>query len=187
MLIIPGKGFSIGRVHPISFISDLILDFFFFSGFRFVSSPEVDNTKNCFDILGIKPSHPARSLKDTFYFSPNLVLRTHTSNVQSRELSFFPNTEQKVITIGKVYRKDTDDSVHTHQFTQMECFRVGKNVSFKDLKNIIVSFLKQIFSEKKIVYRFRPSYFPFTVPSIEVDIECFFAKKTNCSVCQNTG
>ena len=132
------------------------------------------------------PEHSARGMHDTFYLNANLLLRTHTSNTQIRVLENNPNQELKIITAGKVYRRDEDDATHTHQFTQIEGFVVGRDISFSHLKGTLELVLKKLFGENNPI-RFRPSYFPFTEPSVEVDARCILCQGKGCNICKKTG
>jgi phenylalanyl-tRNA synthetase alpha chain len=145
------------------------------------------------------PEHPARDMHDTFYLTPlnpspanhssslpKLLLRTHTSNTQVRTLEANPNQELKAIVAGKVYRRDEDDATHTHQFTQLDGFRVGRNISFSHLKGTLELVLKELFGSQH-PFRFRPSYFPFTEPSVEVDVQCVQCRQKGCGVCKKSG
>ena len=132
------------------------------------------------------PEHPARDMHDTFYLDTNLLLRTHTSNTQIRVMESNPNQELKVITAGKVYRRDEDDATHTHQFTQIEGFVVGQDISFSRLKGTLELVLKKLFGENHPL-RFRPSYFPFTEPSVEIDAQCPPCQGQGCNICKKSG
>lgn len=187
-MFFPGKEKGVEGLHPITAVSYQIVNILGSLGYVFVSSPEIDVVKNNFDLLNIKEGHPARNCKDTFYFSDNFLLRTHTSNTQIRVLKKNYNRELKVVTVGKVYRRDEDDCTHTHQFNQAEAFLVEKGVvSFSTLKKTLVYFLENFFEEEEVVHRFRSSYFPFTTPSVEVDIRCFSCSGKGCLVCKNEG
>ncbi|CAJ0824573.1 22172_t:CDS:2 [Entrophospora sp. SA101] len=135
-----------------------------------ITDPEVETEERNFNKLNMPPHHPARDMQDTFYLNNNLLLRTHTSNTQVRAMEDNPNQELKVIAAGKVYRRDEDDATHTHQFTQLEGFMIGRNISFSHLKSTLKLVLKELFGENHPI-RFRPSYFPFTEPSMEVDAQ----------------
>lgn len=143
------------------------------------------------------PEHPARSMHDTFYLNlsspsysakspPQLLLRTHTSNTQIRTMEIRPNQELKIIAAGKVYRRDEDDATHTHQFTQLDGFRVGRNISFSHLKKVLELILRELFGSQH-PFRFRSSYFPFTEPSVEVDVQCVQCRQKGCNICKKSG
>jgi phenylalanyl-tRNA synthetase alpha chain len=155
-------------------------------GFQIVATPEVENEDNNFNKLNLPADHPARGMQDTFYLNHGLLLRTHTSNTQIRIMSAYPNQPLKVATIGKVYRRDDDDATHTHQFMQLEGFVVGEDISFAHLKGTIEAVLHQLFGTDHPL-RFRPSYFPFTEPSVEVDAGCVNCQGKGCNVCKQSG
>lgn len=186
--ILPGKKIFLGGLHPITLMSRKITEILQSIGYTYFDSPEIDSTENNFTLLNIPEGHSARSYQDTFYLSDTLVLRTHTSNTQIRVLrERFVEKELKAYTVGKVYRRDEDDFSHTHQFTQIEGFMVGKNISFAYLKGTLEFLLKEMFDNIDLIYRFRPSFFPFTNPSIEVDIKCIKCVGEGCSVCKQSG
>lgn len=165
---LPGRRINIGNLHPISFSIQRIEKFFSKIGFIVVNGYEVENENYNFDYLNIPKYHPARTNNDTFWFDKKTLLRTQTSSMQIREMRK-KSPPMKIITSGKVYRKDYDN-LHTPMFHQVEGFVVDENINFANLKTIIISFLIYFFDNKKIKIRFRASYFPFTVPSAEVDI-----------------
>ena len=159
---------EVGTYHPINQTKDFLLEILLEIGFIEITGPEIETEKFTFDMLNIKKSHPARQMHDTFYLqNKNFVLRTHTSPVQIRSM-LEKEPPFAFISAGKVYRKD-DDSTHLPMFHQVEGIYVGKNVTFSNLKNLIEDIVIKIF-DKKVQIRFRPSYFPFTEPSAEVDI-----------------
>ncbi len=168
-LSMPGKASAIGSLHPITKTMNYAIQIFESLNFECVEGPEIEDDFHNFTALNIPESHPARAMHDTFYLENKLLLRTHTSSVQVRAMS-----EQKppirIIAPGKVYRKDSDVT-HTPMFHQIEGLYIDKEVSFSNLKSIINIFLKTFFEEDDLKIRFRPSYFPFTEPSAEVDIE----------------
>lgn len=181
---LPGRGDSIGSVHPVTRTMRRIETIFSRIGFDVATGPEVEDDFHNFEALNIPAHHPARAMHDTFYFDEHTLLRTHTSPVQIRVME---NQEPpiKVIAPGRVYRCDSDIT-HTPMFHQVEGFVVDKNVNFADLKGVLSEFLKAFF-EKDVNVRFRPSYFPFTEPSAEVDIECVMCNGDGCRVCSHTG
>jgi phenylalanyl-tRNA synthetase alpha chain len=187
-----GKKIKLGNVHPITKTIEEIQDIFSSLGYQNFDGPEVEKEEYNFDRLNIPENHPARGMHDTFYLNKldedgkKLLLRTHTSNTQIHVLEKNSNKELKIISCGKVYRRDEDDSTHTHQFNQLEGFVVGKNISFSHLKGTLEFFLKKMFGENTSI-RFRPSYFPFTEPSIEVDAECIRCLGKGCNICKNSG
>jgi phenylalanyl-tRNA synthetase alpha chain len=181
---LPGRGQAISGLHPVTITLRRIAKIFASVGFDVVEGPEIEDDYHNFGALNIPDHHPARAMHDTFYFDAHTVLRTHTSPVQIRVME----SEQpplKVIAPGRVYRCDSD-LTHTPMFHQVEGFLVDTNVSFADLKGVVFEFLRAFF-EKDIQVRFRPSYFPFTEPSAEVDIECVMCDGKGCRVCSHTG
>ena len=181
---LPGRGQAISGLHPVTITLRRIAKIFASVGFDVVEGPEIEDDYHNFGALNIPEHHPARAMHDTFYFDAHTVLRTHTSPVQIRVME----SEQpplKVIAPGRVYRCDSD-LTHTPMFHQVEGFLVDTNVSFADLKGVVFEFLRAFF-EKDIQVRFRPSYFPFTEPSAEVDIECVICDGKGCRVCSHTG
>lgn len=181
---LPGRGQTTSGLHPVTITLRRITKIFASVGFDVVEGPEIEDDYHNFGALNIPEHHPARAMHDTFYFDPHTVLRTHTSPVQIRVME----SEQpplKVIAPGRVYRCDSD-LTHTPMFHQVEGFLVDKDVSFADLKGVVFEFLRAFF-EKDIQVRFRPSYFPFTEPSAEVDIECVICDGQGCRVCSHTG
>ncbi len=165
----PGRPSSIGSIHPISKIMNSSIEIFESLKFECVEGPEIEDDFHNFTALNIPDSHPARAMHDTFYLKDDLLLRTHTSSVQVRVMDK-QDPPIRIIAPGKVYRKDSDIT-HTPMFHQIEGLYIDKNVSFSNLKSIINVFLKTFFEKEDLKIRFRPSYFPFTEPSAEVDIE----------------
>ena len=179
-----GRGQKVGGLHPVTTTLRRINKIFASVGFQVVEGPEIEDDYHNFEALNIPAHHPARAMHDTFYFDAHRVLRTHTSPVQIRVME----SEQpplKVIAPGRVYRCDSDIT-HTPMFHQVEGFLVDTDVSFANLKGVVYEFLRAFF-EKDIQVRFRPSYFPFTEPSAEVDIECVMCGGEGCRVCSHTG
>jgi len=181
---LPGRGVKYGKIHPVTRVEGEICDIFSNLGFSVVEGPDVELAYYNFEALNIPEDHPARDMHDTFYITDNVVLRTHTSPVQIRTMEKqFPPV--RVISPGKVYRPDSDIS-HTPMFHQVEGLLVDKDITFGDLKGILTSFLQQVFgSDTKL--RFRPSFFPFTEPSAEVDIQCVMCGGAGCRVCGHSG
>ena len=173
-LSMPGKASSIGSIHPITKIMNNAIEIFESLKFECVEGPEIEDEFHNFTALNIPESHPARAMHDTFYLENSFLLRTHTSSVQVRTMGE-QNLPIRIIAPGKVYRKDSDIT-HTPMFHQIEGLYVDKNVSFSNLKSVINIFLKNFFEEDDLRIRFRPSYFPFTEPSAEVDIEYLDSK-----------
>ncbi len=179
-----GRGQKVGGLHPVTTTLRRINKIFASVGFNVVEGPEIEDDYHNFEALNIPAHHPARAMHDTFYFDAHRVLRTHTSPVQIRVMES-ETPPLKVIAPGRVYRCDSDIT-HTPMFHQVEGFLVDTDVSFADLKGVVYEFLRAFF-EKDIQVRFRPSYFPFTEPSAEVDIECVICGGDGCRVCKHTG
>ncbi len=181
---LPGRRQSAGGIHPITRVTDDVCSIFTRLGFSVAQGPEIELDYYNFEALNIPKDHPARQMQDTFYVSDDVVLRTHTSPVQVRVMEK-QRPPVKIIAPGRVYRCDSD-LTHTPMFDQIEGLLVDKDVTFSDLKGVLVAFLHAFFGSKAGV-RFRPSYFPFTEPSAEVDIECVMCKGKGCRVCGQTG
>jgi len=181
---LPGRSIKCGRMHPVDQIRREICDIFASFGFSVVEGPEVELDYYNFEALNIPKDHPARDMQDTFYIEDNVVLRTHTSPVQVRVMEKI-KPPVRILSPGRVYRPDSDVS-HTPMFHQIEGLLVDKNVSFADLKGILTAFLKKVFGADTTL-RFRPSFFPFTEPSAEVDIRCVMCKGKGCRVCGQSG
>jgi phenylalanyl-tRNA synthetase alpha chain len=181
---LPGRRVASGGLHPITRTLRRIEKLFSRAGFDIAHGPEIEDDFHNFEALNIPKNHPARAMHDTFYVSPDTVLRTHTSPVQIRYLeSHEPPVH--VIAPGRVYRCDSDVT-HTPMFHQVEGLAVDKDVSFADLKGILTFFLQEFF-ERDLPVRFRPSFFPFTEPSAEVDMGCVFCEGAGCRICGHTG
>lgn len=186
----PGRKPQEGSLHPVTLVMDEICDVFIGLGFEVVTGPEVENDWYNFEALNIPPEHPARDMQDTLYVSESILLRTHTSPLQIRTMM---DRQPPVAAIapGKVYRRDSD-LTHTPMFHQIEGFLVDQNVSMADLRGTLTAFVRQLFGSKTDV-RFRPSFFPFTEPSAEVDISCVMCGGKGtidgkpCRVCKQTG
>ncbi len=181
---LPGRGQKTGGLHPVTLTLRRISELFRRIGFEIVEGPEVEDDYHNFEALNIPASHPARAMHDTFYFDEHTLLRTHTSPVQVRIMES-RTPPLRVIAPGRVYRCDSD-LTHTPMFHQVEGFLVDEQVSFADLRGVLYEFLT-LFFEKDVAVRFRPSYFPFTEPSAEVDIECVICGGIGCRVCKQTG
>lgn len=181
---LPGRTATPGSLHPITQINEEICDIFTGLGFDIAEGPEVETDFYNFEALNIPKDHPARDMQDTFYVSDNIVLRTHTSPVQIRTMeNQLPPV--RVIVPGKVFRRDSD-LTHTPMFHQVEGLLVDENISFGDLKGTLTTFVHQMFDDRTSL-RFRPSFFPFTEPSAEVDILCVMCRGKGCRVCSQTG
>ncbi|ERM19827.1 phenylalanine--tRNA ligase subunit alpha [Brevibacillus laterosporus] len=184
---LPGRPVPTGTMHPLSRIIEELEDIFIGLGYEVAEGPEVELDHFNFEMLNLPKGHPARDMQDSFYITEELLLRTHTSPVQARTmLKKEGKTPLKIICPGKVYRRDDDDATHSHQFTQIEGLVVGKDISMSDLKGTLLTFAKQMFGEDQQI-RLRPSFFPFTEPSVEVDIQCVICHGEGCRICKQTG
>lgn len=181
---LPGRGVRLGAKHPVTQVMEEIVGIFERMGFQVEEGPEVELDYYNFEALNIPRDHPARDMQDTFYISEGIVLRTHTSPVQIRVMEK-QKPPVKIIAPGKVYRCDSDIS-HTPMFHQVEGLLVDEKVTFGDLKGVLTEFARLVFGENLRV-RFRPSFFPFTEPSAELDIECVICGGKGCRVCKDTG
>jgi len=182
---LPGRGPGRGGLHPVTRTMRRIQEIFGGAGFQVAEGPEIEDDFHNFEALNIPAHHPARAMHDTFYFDDGLLLRTHTSPVQIRVMKD-AEPPLKVIAPGRVYRCDSD-LTHTPMFHQVEGFMVDEQVTFADLKGILIAFLHAFFEREDLDVRFRPSYFPFTEPSAEVDIQCVMCSGEGCRVCSGTG
>jgi len=188
---LPGSQLERGRIHPLMAVMDEIIDVFLGMGFEIARGPDIEDDYHNFEALNIPRDHPARDMQDTFFVSQDRLLRTHTSPVQIRVMEGRKPPLQ-IIAPGAVYRHD-DDATHSPMFHQVEGFMVDRHITFSDLKGVLTHFLRQIFREETGV-RFRPSFFPFTEPSAEVDIQCLFCDgkgrvgdHQTCRVCKGSG
>lgn len=181
---LPGRKFGSGSLHPLTQITHRICDILTRMGFEVVEGPEVESDYYNFEALNIPKNHPARDMQDTFYVSEDIVLRTHTSPTQPRVMEK-RTPPVRIIAPGKVYRCDSDIT-HTPMFHQVEGLLVDKNISFGDLKGTLTAFVHQMFDPLTRL-RFRPSFFPFTEPSAEVDILCVICRGKGCRVCKQSG
>ena len=181
---LPGRGQKNGSLHPVTRTMQRIEDIFARMGFAVASGPEIEDDFHNFEALNIPDDHPARAMHDTFYLDDGHLLRTHTSPVQVRYMKNH-KPPMNIIAPGRVYRCDSDVT-HTPMFHQVEGLAVAEDISFADLKGILTYFLRQFF-EKDLSVRLRPSYFPFTEPSAEVDISCVFCEGEGCRICKKTG
>ncbi|MCA9810105.1 MAG: phenylalanine--tRNA ligase subunit alpha [Candidatus Dadabacteria bacterium] len=181
---LPGKGLPVGAKHPVTQVMEEIVSIFERMGFEVAEGPEVETDYYNFEALNIPKNHPARDMQDTFYISDDVVLRTHTSPVQIRIMEKL-KPPVKIIAPGRVYRNDSDVS-HTPMFHQIEGLLVDEGVTFGDLKGVLTEFVRLVFGEG-IGVRFRPSFFPFTEPSAEMDMQCMICGGKGCRVCKDTG
>lgn len=184
-ITLPGAGPEIGHYHPLTQIINEVKNVFIGLGFTIAEGPEIETEYNNFEALNVPEHHPARDLQDTFYIDDKYLLRTHTSPVQIRTLAR-QKPPIRVIAPGRVYRSDELDASHSPVFHQVEGLVIDKDISFSDLKGTIELFVKAIYGENRSL-RFRPSYFPFTEPSAEVDISCIVCGGKGCRLCSHTG
>lgn len=185
-LSLPGRTYEVGAKNPFYLVRDEIIEIFISMGYEVVEGPEVETDENNFTLLNIPKDHPARDMQDSFYISDNLLLRTHTSPVQARTMKEKHGEPIKIICPGKTYRRDNDDTTHSHQFAQVEGLVIDKNISMSDLKGTLELFAKRMFGESREI-RLRSSFFPFTEPSVEVDITCANCGGKGCPMCKGTG
>ena len=183
-ITLPGRRSFLGGLHPVTQVLNRIEELFIGSGYEVVTGPEVEDEYHNFEALNIPEHHPARAMHDTFYFGDGSLLRTHTSPSQVRTMEK-QNPPIRVICPGRVYRRDSD-LTHSPMFHQVEGLVVDEGISFADLKGTLTEFLMKFF-EKELAVRFRPSYFPFTEPSAEVDVQCVNCNGKGCRVCSHTG
>ena len=181
---LPGRRQSGGGLHPVTQVIHRISDIFVQAGYDVAAGPEIEDDYHNFEALNIPAHHPARAMHDTFYFGDGSLLRTHTSPMQVRVMET-SEPPIRLICPGRVYRRDSD-LTHTPMFHQVEGLVVDRNISFADLKGTVIDFLQRFF-EADLDVRFRPSYFPFTEPSAEVDVQCVHCRGEGCRVCSNTG
>lgn len=184
-ITLPGKKQPVGSLHPLTKTYYEIRDIFLGMGFDVCEGPEIELDKYNFEMLNVPKNHPARDAQDTFYISDNVVLRTQTSPVQIRTM-LKQKPPIRMICPGRVYRCDDVDATHSPIFNQVEGLVVGKNITFADLKGTINTFLKELYGEKAKT-KFRPSFFPFTEPSAEVDVTCVICGGKGCSACKGEG
>ncbi|NTU60175.1 MAG: phenylalanine--tRNA ligase subunit alpha [Deltaproteobacteria bacterium] len=180
----PGRDLGLGSLHPLTIVQRELLDLFVRMGFSVAEGPEVETEYYNFEALNIPADHPARDMQDTFYVAPGVVLRTHTSPVEVRTMEA-QRPPVKIVAPGKVYRCDSDVT-HSPMFHQIEGLLVDENITFADLKGVLTSFVHHYYGPKTGV-RFRPSYFPFTEPSAEMDIQCVLCAGRGCRTCKGSG
>jgi phenylalanyl-tRNA synthetase alpha chain len=181
---LPGRRGTLGRLHPLTHIMEEVCDIFLHLGFEAVEGPEVELDYYNFEALNIPADHPARDMQDTFYFNDRVLLRTHTSPMQVRVMEQ-RRPPVRIIAPGKVYRRDSD-MTHSPMFHQVEGLLVDRGVTFAHLKGVLTEFVHQMFGPE-VGVRFRPSFFPFTEPSAEIDIACVICRGEGCRVCKTTG
>jgi phenylalanyl-tRNA synthetase alpha chain len=183
---LPGRKVNVGHQHPLTVTLGRIKEIFMRMGFAIAEGPEVEQDYYNFEALNLPKDHPARDMQDSFYITEEFLMRTHTSPVQVRTMqAAAPNQPIRIIAPGKVYRRDYD-ATHSPMFHQVEGLVIDKNISFSDLKGTLELFIHEIFG-KEVGVRFRPSFFPFTEPSAEVDISCVMCNGNGCRVCSGTG
>ena len=185
-ITLPSTKVRRGSKHPLNRIIEEVEDLFVSMGYDVVTGPELETDEYCFERLNLPKGHPARDMQDSFYITSEYLLRTQTSAVQARTM--MANEEKspiRVICPGKTYRRD-DDATHSHQFSQVEGLVIDKNISLADLKGTLEVFVRKMLGEN-LELRFRPSYFPFTEPSYEVDVSCFKCGGKGCNLCKQTG
>ncbi|MBG9445785.1 phenylalanine--tRNA ligase subunit alpha [Cytobacillus firmus] len=184
---LPGRPVKSGNHHPLTRIIEEIEDLFIGMGYTVAEGPEVEKDYYNFEALNLPKGHPARDMQDSFYITEDILLRTHTSPVQARTMEKHEGKGPvKIICPGKVYRRDNDDATHSHQFMQIEGLVVDENIRMTDLKGTLQVFAKKMFGDDREI-RLRPSFFPFTEPSVEMDISCKICGGKGCSVCKGTG
>ncbi len=185
-ITLPSQKIKRGSKHPLNRVIEEVEDLFVSMGYDVVSGPELETDEYCFERLNLPKGHPARDMQDSFYITPEHLLRTQTSSVQARTM--MANEEKtpiRIIVPGKTFRRE-DDATHSHQFNQVEGLVIDKNISLADLKGTLEVFMKKMLGQNTEL-RFRPSYFPFTEPSYEVDVTCFKCGGKGCNLCKQTG
>ena len=184
---LPGRRQSLGHLHPLTVTLNNIKNIFTSMGYSIAEGPQIESDYFNFEALNLPKDHPARDMQDSFYITEDILLRSQTSPVQARTMQAHePNSPIRIIAPGHVYRRDDYDATHSPMFTQVEGLCIDKNISFADLKGTLVTFLQQIFGED-VKVRFRPSFFPFTEPSVEVDVSCHICNGKGCPTCKGTG
>ena len=183
---LPGYELKKGSMHPLNKVIEELEDIFIGMGYSIAEGPEVEVDVFNFEMLNVPKGHPARDMQDSFYINENILMRTQTSPVQVRTLLEAEGKPVKIVCPGKVYRRDDDDATHSHQFIQFEGLVVDKNITMSDLKGTLKLLMKKMFGENRDI-RFKPSYFPFTEPSVEVDVSCFKCGGKGCPMCKHTG
>lgn len=184
-ITLPGRPFEVGHQHLITRTLEEIQNVFLGMGFSLAEGPEVETDYYNFEALNVPADHPARDMQDSFYFGPELLLRTHTSPMQVRTMEKLRPQPVRIIAAGRVYRRD-DDATHSPMFHQVEGLVVDANITLADLKGVLLTFARAIFGEEREI-RLRPSFFPFTEPSAEVDISCFQCGGSGCRLCKGSG
>lgn len=186
-ITLSGRVPSIGNAHPLNLVRQELEDLFIGLGYQVIEGDDIVDDLYCFERANIPKDHPARDMQDSLYIDPSRLLRTHTTAIQMVVLEqAAPNLPIKVVCPGKVYRRDDDDATHSHQFMQMEGLVIGEKVTLADLKGTLEFMAKKLFGQDRQI-RFRPSYFPFTEPSVEVDVTCHICNGKGCPTCKGTG
>ncbi|MEK5057789.1 phenylalanine--tRNA ligase subunit alpha [Paenibacillus shunpengii] len=186
-ITLPGRRLPEGGLHPLTKVIQDLEDIFVGMGYQVAEGPEVETDYYNFEALNLPKNHPARDMQDSFYITEDILMRTHTSPVQVRTmLAMQGESPVKVIVPGKVYRRDDDDATHSFQFHQVEGIVVGKNIRMSDLKGTLLQFVREMFGAHTEI-RLRPSFFPFTEPSVEVDVTCIKCGGAGCRLCKQTG
>ena len=183
---LPGVSLPMGSIHPLNQTIMDLEDLYISMGYQVAEGPEIETDENCFEKLNLPKGHPARDMQDTFYINPELLLRSQTSPVQVRKMMEENGKPIKIICPGKVYRRDADDATHSHQFIQCEGLVLGKDITLADLKGALLEMARKMFGEDRNI-RLRPSFFPFTEPSVEVDVSCGLCGGKGCNTCKHTG
>lgn len=183
---LPGFKFNNGSIHPLNQMIEEIEDLFIGQGYEIAEGPEIETDEFCFEKLNLPKGHPARDMQDTFYIDVERLLRSQTSPVQARTMLLKEGKPIKIICPGKVYRRDQDDATHSHQFMQCEGLVLGPNITMANLKGALLSVARKMFGESRQI-RLRPSFFPFTEPSVEVDVSCARCNGCGCPTCKGTG
>ncbi len=185
-ITLPGRKHAHGNLNPLNLVRQELEDLFIGLGYQVEEGPDVVEDLYCFERANLPKDHPARAMQDSLYVDDEHLLRTHTTAIQMKVLEEMAPNPIKVICPGKVYRRDDDDATHSHQFTQMEGLVIGENVPLSDLKGTLEFVARKMFGQEREI-RFRPSYFPFTEPSVEVDVSCHMCGGKGCPTCKGTG
>ncbi|UHA72316.1 phenylalanine--tRNA ligase subunit alpha [Paenibacillus sp. 481] len=183
---LPGRPMTVGAVHPLSKVIQEVEDIFIGMGYQVAEGPEVEQDYYNFEALNLPKDHPARDMQDSFYVTEDILMRTQTSPVQIRTMEAMKGQPVKVICPGRVYRRDDDDATHSFMFHQIEGLVIGKNIRMSDLKGTLLQFAREMFGDNMQI-RLRPSFFPFTEPSVEVDVTCMKCGGSGCRICKQTG
>ncbi len=184
---LPGRRHTLGHLHPLTLTLQKITNIFKSMGYSIAEGPQIETDYYNFEALNLPPDHPARDMQDSFYITKDILMRTQTSPVQARTMQAHnPDEPIRIIAPGRVYRRDDYDATHSPMFTQVEGLCIDKDISFADLKGTLIFAMQELFG-KDVKLRFRPSFFPFTEPSAEVDISCVMCHGKGCRVCKETG